>query len=98
MGQPGLMVREQGPCCACMRVHVLPLALHISSVTVLLHFIQVRKGAWALLLAGSAGTSYMISAFILPSQQLFMHQLSRGNYSEWLTSQGCVNIAGTIME
>lgn len=30
--------------CACMRVHVLPLALRISSVAFLLLFIQVRKG------------------------------------------------------
>lgn len=44
MGQPGL-IRVQGLAsqCVCMHVHLLPLALCTSSLTSVLHFIQVRE-------------------------------------------------------
>lgn len=45
MNQPGLMVREQDLAfqCVCMHVCLLPLALHASSLTSLLHFTQMRN-------------------------------------------------------
>lgn len=45
-GCPGLGAGGQGlAVTVCLHVHVLPLVSHTSSVTLLLHFIQVRRGA-----------------------------------------------------
>ena len=46
-GCPGLGAGGAGPGrhCVYLHVHVLPLVSHASSVTLLLHFIQVRRGA-----------------------------------------------------
>lgn len=74
-------------------MRVLPPAPHASRVTLLLHFIQVRRGA----LSFALGANCVVWASLTLLAPAYA-SAKQGSYSELLTSQGRGNIAGTVMD
>lgn len=77
--------------CVCM------CYLWLSSLTLLLRFTHVRRGQESRLCPGSAG-HWLCDFCIYFTLSASAHSLvEQGNYSEWLTSQGCVHLTASVM-